>query len=98
MTNPLQRTKIEDSKEIYIDGMDLPDLKIKIEKLIDEGYEHISVNTYISYGCPLTEIKAVKYRMETDKELATRQARYDEYERHDRAEYERLKAKFEPGS
>lgn len=97
MTNPLQRTKIEDSKEIYIDGMDLPDLKAKIEKLIDEGYEHVSVNTYMYYECPSTDIKAVKYRMETDEELAMRQARYDEYERRDRDHYERLKAKFDPG-
>lgn len=97
MTNPLQRTKIEDSKEIYIDGMDLPDLKAKIEKLIDEGYEYVSVNTYMNYECPSTDIKAVKYRMETDEELARRQARYDEYEKRDRIQYERLKAKFDPG-
>lgn len=93
----ITRAKIEEAEVVDITDMPLSEVIIILTALMDKGFEYLEKDAYEAWGCIESTIKAVRHRMETDEELARRQAIYEANEKRELKEYKRLKAKFDPG-
>ncbi len=83
----------------------IPDIISKLQTLATKAPEeyrdqiYIELESFDYWGCPAISLDAYYYRDETDTEqeerLARERATQEQRDRHERAELERLKKKFE---
>lgn len=83
--------KIEEYKKIEVDGMDIADLIDVLDGLTGEGFTHLELDNKYEY---YSEVLAVRERLETPEEVEMRLKRESWLEDRERAEYERLRAKY----
>lgn len=82
---------IEDRKNIQIDGIEVEDLIEVLDRLKEDGYTYLEVED----GPELFHLVfAVRERLETPEEVQRRLKRESWAEEREKAEYERLRAKY----
>lgn len=91
MDNSNEPRMIEDRKNIQIDGIEVEYLTKVLDNLKEDGYTHLEVED----GPELFHlVSAVRERLETPEEVQMRLKRESWLEDRERAEYERLRAKY----
>jgi hypothetical protein len=91
MDNSNEPKMVEDRKDVQIDSIEVEDLIKVLDRLKEEGYTHIEVED----GPELYHSAyAVRERLETSEEIQVRLKQESWLEEREKAEYERLRAKY----
>lgn len=90
MEDSSQPRLIEEYKEVEVDGMPIDDVIKLLDEVRSEGFTEVELCS----GEYHAKMNAVKQRFETPEEVEMRLKRKSWYEEREKAEYERLRAKY----